>query len=116
MKKQSNTLTSLPNIGKVIAANLREVGIETPEDLKAIGSENAFIRLETMDEGACINELLGLEGAILGVRDHDLDENRKAALKAFYNMTKNMTETRKKQTDEKTILIPHCKRNRPVGV
>ncbi|GHV69422.1 competence protein TfoX [Bacteroidia bacterium] len=88
MKEQSNNLTSLPNIGKVIAARLREVGIETPEDLKTIGSENAFIRLKTVDEGACINELLGLEGAIQGVRDHDLDESRKAELKAFYKMTK----------------------------
>jgi DNA transformation protein len=86
--KQNNDLTSLPNIGKVMAARLREVGIETPEDLKAIGSENAFIRLKTMDEGACINELLGLEGAIQGISDHDLDESRKAELKAFYKMTK----------------------------
>jgi DNA transformation protein len=87
-EKQSNDLTTLPNIGKVVAARLREVGIETPEDLKAIGSENAFIRLKTMDDGACINELFGLEGAIQGIRDHDLDESRKAELKAFYKMTK----------------------------
>jgi DNA transformation protein len=86
--KQHNDLTSLPNIGKVVAARLREVGIETPEDLKAIGSENAFIRLKTVDESACINELLGLEGAIQGVRDHDLDESRKYELKVFYKMTK----------------------------
>jgi DNA transformation protein len=56
MAEQYNKLTSLPNIGKVMAARLRKVGIETPEDLKAIGSENAFIRLKTMDEGACIND------------------------------------------------------------
>jgi DNA transformation protein len=93
VKKQNDDLTTLPNIGKVIAARLREVGIETPEDLKAIGSENAFIRLKTVDEGACINELLGLEGAIQGVRDHDLDENRKAELKVFYKMTRINTKT-----------------------
>ncbi|GHT67839.1 competence protein TfoX [Bacteroidia bacterium] len=94
--KQHNDLTSLSNIGKVIAARLREVGIETPEDLKTIGSENAFIRLKTVDEGACINELLGLEGAIQGVRDHDLDENRKSELKAFYKMTKINTKIKYK--------------------
>jgi DNA transformation protein len=88
MIMQSNDLTSLPNIGKVTAEKLREAGIETPEGLKSLGSENAFIRLKALDPGACINELMGLEGAIQGIRWHDLDKNRKAELKAFYEMTK----------------------------
>lgn len=84
----SNELTSLPNIGKVVAERLKEVGIETSDDLKRIGSESAFIRLKTVDEGACINELMGLEGAIQGIRWHNLDENRKAELKVFHQQTK----------------------------
>jgi DNA transformation protein len=56
--------------------------------LKSLGSENAFIRLKTVDSGACINELMGLEGAIQGIRLHDLDKNRKAELKTFYEMAK----------------------------
>ena len=87
-QKDSNDLTSLPNIGKVVAERLKEVGIETADDLKAIGSENAFIRLQTVDEGACINELMGLEGAVQGIRWHDLNETRKAELKVFYQQTK----------------------------
>lgn len=87
MKANSNALTSLPNIGKVVAGRLKKVGIETADDLRAIGSENAFIRLKAVDEGACINELLGLEGAIQGIRWHDLNEGRKAELKQFYRQT-----------------------------
>lgn len=83
-----NELTALSNIGKVVAGRLKEVGIETADDLKTIGSENAFIRLKTVDEGACINELMGLEGAIQGIRWHNLDENRKAELKVFHQQTK----------------------------
>ena len=76
-------LTKMPNIGKVLAEKLVEVGIDTPEKLKAIGSEDAFIRLKTVDSGVCLNMLCALEGAIQGIRWHDLDEVRKLELKAF---------------------------------
>lgn len=80
---KSNNLSELPNIGEVLAQRLIEVGVETVEDLKSLGSENTFIRLKTVDEGACINELLALEGAIQGIRWHNLDEARKEELKVF---------------------------------
>lgn len=86
MKKEE--LTSLPNIGKTIAKKLKEVGIETADDLRSVGSENAFIRLKTVDEGACVNELMALEGAILGIRWHDMDAGCKAQLKHFYEICK----------------------------
>lgn len=58
----------LPNLGKVLANNLKEVGIESVNDLIALGSENAFIRLFTVDNSSCINKLFALEGAIQGIR------------------------------------------------
>lgn len=79
-------LTQLPNIGKVVAEKLIEVGISTPEELKAIGSEQAFIRIQTIDPTACLCMLQGLEGAVQGIRWHDLPQERKAELKEFYHL------------------------------
>ncbi|GHT37642.1 competence protein TfoX [Bacteroidia bacterium] len=84
MKMNRTELTALPNIGQVLAERLREVGIETAEDLRAAGSENAFIRLQTVDKGACLHELMALEGAVQGIRKYDLDNVRKQELKMFH--------------------------------
>ena len=84
----SNNLTTLPNIGKTLSEKLRDVGIETPEALLTAGSENAFIRLKTVDADACFSELCALEGAVQGIRWHDLTVDRKNELKMFYEMTK----------------------------
>ena len=73
----------MPNIGKILTDRLVKVGIDTPEKLKAIGSENAFIRLKIVDSGACLSMLCALEGAIQGIRWHNLDKVRKSELKAF---------------------------------
>ena len=81
---QQTKLTELPNIGKVVAEKLCEVGITTPEELKAIGTEQAFIRLQTIDETACLSMLQGLEGAIRGIRWHHLPRERKEELKEFF--------------------------------
>ncbi|GHT15959.1 competence protein TfoX [Bacteroidia bacterium] len=85
-------LTTLPNIGPVVAQRLREVGIATAQELRAIGSENAFLRLQTVDAGACLHELMGLEGAVQGIRKYNLDNARKQELKQFYKQTQRTTE------------------------
>ena len=79
-------LSDMPNIGKTVEKKLREVGIETPEQLIEIGAEQAFIRLAAVDEGACFCMLCGLEGAIQGVRWHQLDQKRKDELKEFLRL------------------------------
>ena len=81
-------LTQMPNIGKEVALKLYEVGIYTAEELKAVGSENAFMRLRAIDSGACFCMLCGLEGAIQGIRWHNLSPERKLELKHFINMLK----------------------------
>ena len=79
-------LTDLPNIGTTIADKLIKVGISTPEDLVNTGSEQAIIRISTLDNsGACINMLYALEGAIQGIRWHGLDADRKQELLEFFN-------------------------------
>jgi DNA transformation protein and related proteins len=79
-------LTQMDNIGKVVAEKLIQVGITTPEELRAIGTEQAFIRLQTIDETACFSMLQGLEGAIQGIRWHNLPKERKEELKDFMRL------------------------------
>lgn len=83
---QTTALTQLPNIGKVVAEKLVQVGITTPEELKTVGSEKAFIRIQTIDETACMSMLQALEGAIQGIRWHDLPKERKDELNQFFRM------------------------------
>lgn len=81
-------LTSLPNIGEKLAEQLREAGIETEEELRRTGSEEAWTRILARDPSACIMRLYALEGAIRGIRWHDLDPGVKAGLKAYYTRLK----------------------------
>lgn len=81
-------LSKLPNIGKTLADKLIQVGINTPNDLKSIGSEDSFVRIRTVDSNACINTLYALEGAVQGIRWHNLDSARKAELKDFFDHIK----------------------------
>ena len=82
--EQKRNLTDLPNIGKVVAGQLTEVGITTPEELKEIGATDAWLRIQEIDQSACINRLFGLEGAILEIKKAYLPPERKAQLKEFY--------------------------------
>ncbi|ADZ85596.1 TfoX/Sxy family protein [Cellulosilyticum sp. ST5] len=77
-------LSKLPNIGKVVEAQLNEVGITTTEQLKNLGSKKAWLKIKEIDDSACINRLCGLEGAVQGIRWHDLDNQTKQDLKHFY--------------------------------
>ncbi len=79
-------LSHLPNISKVNESKLILAGIETPEQLFAIGSKEALLRVRAeADPGACLSMLYGLEGAIRGIRWHDLPEDVKADLKEFHH-------------------------------
>ena len=60
-------LAKLPNISKVNEEKLLAAGIDTPERLRQLG-----------------NMLYALEGAIRGVRWHDLPKEVKDELKAFH--------------------------------
>ncbi len=74
-----------PNIGKELERQLNEVGITTFEQLSDIGSKEAWLRIKSVDDSACINRLYALEGAIQGIRWHNLTEDIKAELKEFYS-------------------------------
>ena len=89
-KKAGNGLTSLPNIGKDLSQKLLTLGINTPADLKSVGTENAYLQIKTLDPGACFSLLCALEGAIEGIRWHNLSAERKQELLQFYHMAKKM--------------------------
>ena len=81
------TLTDLPNIGNTLAEKLILIGITNEQELKDTGSENAIIKISTLeDNAACIYTLYALEGAIQGIRWHRLSKERKQELKEFYRM------------------------------
>ena len=62
-------LTDLPNIGPKLAENLEKAGIETPERLRELGAEEAFLRIRAQaDAAACLHQLEALAGAAEGVR------------------------------------------------
>ena len=81
-------LSKLPNIGKVVEKQLNEVGINTVDDLINIGSKEAWLKIKKIDESACINRLMALEGAIQKIRWHNLSDDDKENLKEFYNSKK----------------------------
>lgn len=79
-------LTDLPNIGPVLARNLQTIGIDTPEALRKVGAEEAWLRIRlNVDGGACLHQLQALAGAAAGVPKAELPLERKAELKAFFN-------------------------------
>ncbi|MGE9881030.1 TfoX/Sxy family protein [Blautia obeum] len=81
-------LSKLPNIGKVVEEQLNQVGIFTEEELKSVGAKQACLKIQQIDESACIHRLMALEGAILGVKKTQLSDEKKAELKEFYQWHK----------------------------
>lgn len=77
-------LSKLPNIGKQVEEQLVRVGISTADQLKEIGAKEAWLRIQEVDESACIHRLMALEGAIRGVKKTLLPDDVKIDLKKFY--------------------------------
>ena len=77
-------LSKLPNIGEKVEEQLHQVGITTANELKEIGAKAAWLKIQEIDESACINRLMALEGAIQGVKKTMLSDETKANLKEFY--------------------------------
>ena len=81
-------LSKLPNIGKMVEEQLNQVGIKTEEELKSVGAKQAWLKIQAIDESACIHRLLALEGAIRGVKKTALPDDVKVDLKEFYQWNK----------------------------
>jgi len=81
-KPGTDPLQALPNIGAEVASRLRKAGIATPEELRALGSVEAAVRLTAArtDDPPCRSMLSGLEGAIRGVRWHAIPKDERDRL------------------------------------
>ncbi len=88
MEDGMGELSKLPNIGKTVEEQLIKIGINTPDELRTVGAKTAWLKIQEMDESACINRLMALEGAIRGINKTILDEDVKADLKEFYQWKK----------------------------
>lgn len=78
-------LNELPNIGQVLEAQLIAVGIDDPDKLREIGTEEAFIRLKAYDSDSCFHKLTAIEGAVQGIPKKEISAERKKTLKEFFN-------------------------------
>ena len=81
-------LSELPNIGKLLEKQLNDVGINTVDDLVNLGSKEVWLKIKEIDDSACLNRLMALEGAIQNIRWHNLSEEDKDNLRDFYNSQK----------------------------
>ncbi len=76
-------LTSMRNIGKELERKLKIIGINSAEDLKKIGSKEAFFKLKMRFPEVCLVHLYTLEGAITDTDFNKLSEETKKDLKDF---------------------------------
>ena len=78
-------LTDLPNIGKTLAEELINVGIDNQEKLANIGSAKALFMIKGASGKGCFNMLYALEGAIQNIRWHGLTKEAKEKVKNELN-------------------------------
>ena len=66
------------------ALPLKEAIHRLPEELRAVGACEAWLRIRArVDSGACLHQLTALAGADAGIPKKDLSPERKAELRAF---------------------------------
>jgi DNA transformation protein len=73
-------LTRYPNIGPVLASKLNAAGINTLEDLVEAGSIEAMLQMGETNLSASANMLFALEGAIRGLRWHQIPKSERDKL------------------------------------
>lgn len=61
-------LEDVVNIGPALAHDLRAVGVMDLDALRAIGADEAWVRMHAAGCHDCFSTLLALEGAVRGVR------------------------------------------------
>lgn len=77
-------LIDLPNIGLTLERKLINANINASEELKQLGSKEAFFRIKLSDSDCCYSMLCALEGAIQGIRWYHISDEKKRELKEFY--------------------------------
>jgi DNA transformation protein len=88
----------LRNIGPKSMAWLRQTGVRTLDDLKAVGSLAAYVRVKRAGFKPSLNLLYALEGAILDCHWQEIPDERRSVLIL--------------QADEAVALLPKPKGKR----
>ena len=82
----TETLAGLPNIGDVLAEKLAVAGITDYDDLVSLGSVEVALKIrDGVDPGACYNMLYAIEGAIRGMRWHNIPKEERSQLKKEFD-------------------------------
>jgi len=76
-------LSSLRNIGKELEKKLKFAGIGTAEELKRVGSQEAFVRIKSYYPNVCLVHLMALEGAVSDMDYNQLSDDVQKKLKEF---------------------------------
>ena len=92
------TTEKLRNIGPKSMAWLRQTGVRTLDDLKAVGSLAAYVRVKRAGFKPSLNLLYALEGAILDCHWQEIPDERRSVLIL--------------QADEAVALLPQPKGKR----
>jgi len=81
-KQKLALLRDLPNIGQEMGRCLLAAGIDSPAELRRIGSVEAAVRVSPYKRSGpvCRSALCALEGAIRGVRWHSIPKQDRDAL------------------------------------
>jgi DNA transformation protein len=80
----SKSIAALHSLGPVTAARLAEVGIDAPQALIEAGAVAAYQRLKfRFGKAITLNALYGLDAAVRNVHWREIDDDRKAELRAL---------------------------------
>ncbi|KGL40941.1 competence protein TfoX [Listeria newyorkensis] len=78
-------ISDMKNLGAVNGEKLNAVGIQSAEELRAIGTEKAYLRVKHLvDDGACLHFLYALEAAIQDIPKKELTEEKRGELRRIY--------------------------------
>ena len=80
MSTHHSELLQLRNLGMASVNILHAVGINTLEDLRRVGSVDAYLRIIARDINVSKVMLYALEGALLDIHWNDLEPDLKARL------------------------------------
>ena len=96
----------LRNIGPKSAAWLRQVGLRTQEDLQAVGSVEAFLRVKRAGFRPSLNLLYSMAGALADCHWADLPEDQKQELLAALESAESANPIRTRWEKQKAASEP----------
>lgn len=81
MAKIARNISQMRNLGPATERMLRDVGVNSADELRAIGAVDAFLRLQFAQSGVSLNALYAMEAALLDIDWRELLRERKSGLK-----------------------------------